>query len=352
MPLLTEDALFKANVRAELAFQSEPVDTEEDAAAFNAALMAVLAALAAGGQRAARSAAAKQNLAGNFRYELEQRLERQLSRILAEPARISLEAEAVDGYSYKEAVEAFKSASQRRLRSFIGAAWPLLQRGLTGGRIVQKYRRDYRRAYARAIRQLAKRAREQAYDVLDQKISRTQKESQAARLMLLDKEAQKAPRMAEAAPKRPAPTLDKIAAAAAALKLVRQPKGWLSVAVLDSRTTAQCATLHNAFYPYGKSYGKYKQAGAIPDPPPRHTNCRSSLVTLWENHDLKRARDWDLAAALRGDAAFADDILGPQLAALFLKHPSLTIRDIYSNGGVNRLTWKSIADIKAKTGLS
>lgn len=53
-------------------------------------------------------------------------------------------------------------------------------------------------------------------------------------------------------------------------------KGWLSVAVLDNRTSAICIGYNNRFY----TKKKYGSRANVPDPPPRHPNCRSILYTI------------------------------------------------------------------------
>ena len=53
-------------------------------------------------------------------------------------------------------------------------------------------------------------------------------------------------------------------------------KGWLSVAVLDNRTSAICIGYNNRFY----TKKKYGSRSNVPSQPPRHPNCRSILYTI------------------------------------------------------------------------
>ena len=53
-------------------------------------------------------------------------------------------------------------------------------------------------------------------------------------------------------------------------------KGWLSLAVLDNRTSAICIGYNNRFY----TKKKYGSRANVPNQPPRHSNCRSILYTI------------------------------------------------------------------------
>jgi len=53
-------------------------------------------------------------------------------------------------------------------------------------------------------------------------------------------------------------------------------KGWLSLAVLDNRTSAICIGYNNRFY----TKKKYGSRANVPSQPPRHSNCRSILYTI------------------------------------------------------------------------
>jgi len=56
--------------------------------------------------------------------------------------------------------------------------------------------------------------------------------------------------------------------------------GFLSVAVLDDRTTDLCRSLHNVFY-------AITDRSKVPNKPPRHINCRSQLIPIYKYMDYK-----------------------------------------------------------------
>lgn len=53
-------------------------------------------------------------------------------------------------------------------------------------------------------------------------------------------------------------------------------KGWISVAILDNRTSAVCIGFTNKYYPI-KSF---PTRASIPNKPPRHPRCRSTIVAV------------------------------------------------------------------------
>ncbi|NYT47683.1 MAG: hypothetical protein H0A75_09190 [Candidatus Methanofishera endochildressiae] len=53
-------------------------------------------------------------------------------------------------------------------------------------------------------------------------------------------------------------------------------KGWISVAILDNRTSAICIGFTNKYY----SIKDYPTRESIPNKPPRHPRCRSTIVAV------------------------------------------------------------------------
>lgn len=79
------------------------------------------------------------------------------------------------------------------------------------------------------------------------------------------------------------------------------------VSILDSRTTAYCR---------GQS-GKVYRAGQVPNPPPAHWGCRSTLVPFFPeqaDHEEPTYSDW----LRRQPRERVEDILGKRKAAMFL----------------------------------
>ena len=85
--------------------------------------------------------------------------------------------------------------------------------------------------------------------------------------------------------------------------------GWQSLAVLDSKTSAICVSLHQKFY----SIDKYKNFEDIPNRPPRHLGCRSLLIPIYKKQDM--VDDFSLNDFLK---EFGKEILGERKYNLFL----------------------------------
>lgn len=58
--------------------------------------------------------------------------------------------------------------------------------------------------------------------------------------------------------------------------------GWVSVSVMDTRTSSICVSLNGKFY----SAKDYPTRGDIPNIPPRHFRCRSILVQVGNKEEL------------------------------------------------------------------
>ena len=92
----------------------------------------------------------------------------------------------------------------------------------------------------------------------------------------------------------------------------KQIIGWKSVAVLDGRTSSICLSKHNKFY----SIEQYKNRNEIPDLPPRHYNCRSIIISIY-NEEEKEEIGEDLNTFFKENEADALDILGVNRFKLF-----------------------------------
>lgn len=87
-----------------------------------------------------------------------------------------------------------------------------------------------------------------------------------------------------------------------------KPIGWQSLAVLDGKTSAGCVALNEVFY----SAKKYDYE-SIPDKPPRHINCRSILIPIYNKEEL--VRDFDLEDFLKENG---QELLGVRKYEMFL----------------------------------
>ncbi len=118
--------------------------------------------------------------------------------------------------------------------------------------------------------------------------------------------------------------------------------GWKSVSVLDSRTSLLCAALD------GKRYMKpdFKTYASIPNRPPRHFRCRSSIVPLTKfSDDLSgtRAQNGDTKGQISAKTNFSKwfDGLSPEFQKAYLGKSRF---DLYKSG---KFQIKDFIDIKS-----
>ena len=113
------------------------------------------------------------------------------------------------------------------------------------------------------------------------------------------------------------------------LKYHKQISGWVSIAILDNRTSSTCLFYHNKFY----SSQEYKTRFDIPNPPPRHPNCRSILVPVWTDTDPNDYRLDNINDFLRQNENLTREILGKKKAEIYLtgKTPINKFIDITNN---------------------
>lgn len=95
---------------------------------------------------------------------------------------------------------------------------------------------------------------------------------------------------------------------AAGATILYRPRGWMSVATLDNRTSAICIGLHNQFY----SSKDYATRGDIPDLPPRHPNCRSVIITVPDGVNITKFKGENVNTFLKRNPSVAKDIMGEE----------------------------------------
>lgn len=103
-------------------------------------------------------------------------------------------------------------------------------------------------------------------------------------------------------------------------------EGWISIAILDNRTTPICIKLHKEFY----SKAIYKDRFNIPNLPPRHIKCRSAVVRTKDYTQDARMADLSFGDFLLENEDIGIDILGQKKYELF-KTGRYDIKNFISN---------------------
>ena len=145
---------------------------------------------------------------------------------------ISLQKEALAGYTFAEAIRERKKATQKQAQRFMAQAKELIKENKSLKELYQNEVKKFTKQMESFYRTQTKKAREYGYAEVEKKY---------------------------------------------------EIKGWISIAVLDNRTSAICMALHNKFYPKER----YKSRLDVPNPPPRHPNCRSILVAVKKGKSIQ-----------------------------------------------------------------
>jgi len=205
------------------------------------------------------------NINEDLKETLETIINQQAENITGEEEKIKLTAEAVAGYTYLESIKLRKDATKKQAIRFMAQAREALKDNQPIQDIIDNELKKYKSSLETFYRTQTKRARQDAYAKVDKKLS-------------------------------------------------KKVKGWISIAVLDNRTSAICLALHNKFY----SKKDYPTRFDVPNPPPRHPNCRSILLTVWEGTKIEDYKTQDVDTFLRENPEIAEDILGKKKYRIFI----------------------------------
>jgi len=204
------------------------------------------------------------NINENLKDTLETMINQQLKNITGETNKIKLTAEATAGYTYLESIKLKQEATKKQAIRFMVQAKEAIKDNQPIQDIIDNELRKYKSNLETFYRTQTKQARQDGYAKVDKKLS-------------------------------------------------RKIRGWISVAVLDNRTSGICIALNNKFY----LKKDYPTRFDIPNPPPRHPNCRSVLLTVWENTRITDYKTQKIETFLKQNPKIAEDILGKKKYKIF-----------------------------------
>lgn len=200
----------------------------------------------------------------NLDTTLQKMINEQVSNITEEEENVSLEKEALAGYTFRESIRLKKEATKKQAIRFMAQARELIKEKKSVKELIDNELNKYKSQLDGFYRTQTKKARETGYAKVDKKLS-------------------------------------------------KKVRGWISVAILDNRTSAICSALHNKFYTK-KEYGSRFN---IPNQPPRHPNCRSILMTVWEGTRITDYKGQKLETFLKQNPKMAEGILGKKKYRIF-----------------------------------
>lgn len=188
----------------------------------------------------------------------------QVSNITGEDETISLGQEALAGYTFKESIKLRKEATKKQAIRVMAQMKEAIKDDKPVQEIMDNELKKYKQQLESFYRTQTKKAREEGYHRVDRKLS-------------------------------------------------KKLRGWISVATLDNRTSAICISLHNKFYLKKDYANRYE----IPNPPPRHPNCRSVLLAVWEGTRITDYKGQKIDTFLKNNPKVAQDILGQKKYRIF-----------------------------------
>lgn len=244
-------------IKQEILFELQEI---EDTASkeFNALLLWIVNALRTGKTiKVIKQYIRKQDVDPNLEENMIKFLSQQYENITGDDKKFNLGLETVAGYTFLEIIAERKLAIRRRATRFMAQAKERLKTEAGIQKFIREEFNRFEKDTESFWRTNAKAGREYGY----QEVDRTSKE---------------------------------------------QIRGWMSIAVLDNRTSAICVGLHNKFY----SIKNYKSRGNVPDKPPRHPNCRSILITVFKGTDIRQFKGENLNTFLKRNPETAKDIMG------------------------------------------
>jgi SPP1 gp7 family putative phage head morphogenesis protein len=255
-----------AVINAEILFEQQAIE-DTSIEAFKELLLKITSLLQAGEPlKKIKKLIENSDVNKNLSKDLQKVIKQQLENITGEQAKINLEEAVIAGYTHKELIEQRKNTTKKQAIKYMTQAEDVLKdekRKIS--QLVQDEINKYEKSIETFYRTQTKSARETGY---------------AQNEKVLSKEI----------------------------------KGWISIAVLDNKTSAICLSLHNQFY---EKNDVYKTRFDLPYQIPRHPNCRSMFVAVFKGKSIQSYKGKNLETFLMNNETAGKDLLGIKKYELF-----------------------------------
>lgn len=253
-----------------IAYESlvEQQDYEDNSAdAFDLLLLSILASVEKNEPISkTRELIKESNVNKDLYSNLKKRSEEQYQDITDEKEKLDFDKLVLFGYTFRELVAQRKNTTKKALTNFMVQAKNVIKdETQSKTQLIRNTSQDYRKSIDRFYQTQLKEIRETGYQRNDKKMS-------------------------------------------------KEIKGWISIAVLDSSTSAICASLHNKFYAKSDTY---TSRATLPYPIPRHPNCRSMFITVFKNKSIQSYKQENLQTFLRNNPSTGQKIMGIEKYRLF-----------------------------------
>lgn len=251
-------------INAEILFEQQ--DTEDKSSeAFKALLLAIIASIKAGEPlKKTKKLIENSDINSDLKDNLEKMISEQLENISDKKVKFDFATAVIAGYTFNELIDQRKQTTKKQLTKFMVSAVNTVNQGTGETALINNEVNRYEKSLDTFYRTQAKGAREYGYAEND--------------------------------------------------KILRSNvKGWMSIAVLDNKTSAICLSLHNKFY----SADEYKTRFNIPYQIPRHPNCRSIFVTVFKDKSIQSYKGKNLETFLMQNPTQGRELLGIKKYELF-----------------------------------
>lgn len=245
-----------------LAEQQKIEDVSDEA--FKELLLALVASINAGDAlKKTKEIIAQSDVNKDLSSTLRTLANEQLNTITGEDTKINYDEAVIAGYTFKELIAQRKETTKKQATKFMVQAIEAEKAQIA--QLIKDEVNKYKKSIEAFYRTQAKGAREFGYAQVEKKLS-------------------------------------------------KQIKGWISIAVLDNKTSAICMSLHNKFYEKGT---QYKTRFDLPYQIPRHPNCRSQFVAVFKNKSIQSYKGKNLETFLKNNERAGKDLLGIEKYRLF-----------------------------------
>lgn len=251
-------------INAEILFEQQETG-DKSTADFKALLLAIIASIKAGEPlKKTKKLIEDSNINADLKDNLEKMISEQLENIADEKVKFDFATAVIAGYTFNELIAQRKQTTKKQLTKFMVSAVDAVKQGAGETTLINNEVNRYEKGIDTFYRTQTKGAREYGYAENDK-------------------------------------------------KLRSNIKGWISIAVLDNKTSAICLSLHNKFY----SAEDYKTRFDIPYQIPRHPHCRSMFVTVFKDKSIQSYKGKNLETFLRQNPTQGKELMGIKKYEMF-----------------------------------
>lgn len=252
-------------INFEILAENQEINDNSDKA-FEALLLAIIASISKNDTQAqTKKLIDNSDINENLKEDLKVFVNSQVENITGEKETINFATTLIAGFTFNELIAQRKNTTKKQLTRFMVQAQDAIKQQERVTQLIQDELNRYQKSIETFYRTQAKGAREVGY---------AQNEK----------------------------------------KLQTEIKGWMSIAVLDNKTSAICLSLHNKYYEKGD---QYKTRFDLPYQIPRHPNCRSIFVAVFKGKSITSYKEKNLETFLTENEQIGKELMGIEKYRLF-----------------------------------